>query len=86
MKTKHEYGNQPEGYLEPEEEFAEEDNFKKDNKDAKAAFLTDQQHNDIPGNVTSEGVPGEPPLDAMLHTDFIERRNAAITDRRHSAK
>lgn len=29
MKTRHEYGNQPEGYSEEEEEIAEDVNFKK---------------------------------------------------------
>lgn len=86
MKSKHEYGNHPEEYSEDEEEIAEDVNFKKENLDAKAAFLSDQHHEDIPGNVTLEGVQREPPLEVMLHTDFIERRNAAVTDRRHVEK
>ena len=83
MKTRHEYGNQPEVFSEHDEEVAEEDNFKKDNSKAKAAFLSDQQHDDVTGNATSDAVWAEPPLEGILHTDFIDRRNAAITDRRN---
>jgi len=86
MKTKHEYGNKPEeGYSELEEEIAEDVKFKADNVIAKAAFLIDQQHDAVPVNATSDGVQAEPAVEAVLHTDFIDRRNAAITDRRNVA-
>jgi len=84
MKTRHEYGNKPEGYTENEEEIAEDVIFKKDNKNAKAAFLVDQQHDVEPGNATSGTVQAELSIDGELNTDFIERRNAAITDRRNT--
>jgi hypothetical protein len=84
MKTRHEYGNKPEGYSENEEEIAEDVTFKKDNKNAKDAFLIDQQHEVAPGNATSGSVQAELSIDGELNTDFIERRNAAITDRRNT--
>jgi hypothetical protein len=85
MKTKHEYGNKPEGYTENEEEIAEDVIFKKNNKNAKEAFLFDQHHDIEPGNATSDGFQAGPAVEGVLHTDLIERRNAAITDRRNVA-
>lgn len=84
MKTRHEYGNKPEAYSELEEEVAEDVTFKNDNENAKAAFLIDQHHDVVPGNATSDGAQAEPPVEGVLHTDFIERRNAAIADRRNA--
>ena len=76
MKTKHEYGNKPEGYSELEEEIAEDAKFKNDNKNAIAAFLNEQHHDVVPGNATSDGVQAEPPVEGVLHTDIIDHRDA----------
>jgi hypothetical protein len=84
MKNKHEYGNQPEGYSELEEEIAEDVIFKNDNKNAKSAFLNDQQHEAAPGNAMTDRVQTTPPLEGVEHTDFVERRDTAIKDRRNS--
>ncbi|MBK7422502.1 MAG: hypothetical protein IPJ48_05045 [Propionivibrio sp.] len=85
MKTKHEYGNKPE-HSELEEEIAEDIKFNDNNENAKAAFLIDQRHDAASGIATFDCVQAEPAVEAVLHTDFIERRDAAIIDRRNVAK
>ncbi len=85
MKTKHEYGNKSE-VSELDEQIAEEVKFIHDNEKAIAAFLISQHHDVVPGHATPDEVQAEPPVEGELHTDFIDRRKAAITDRRNLAK
>ena len=82
MKNKHEYGNQLEGYSEEEEEISEDVNFKKDNMNAKAAFLIDQRHNEVSSNAKLNSSVTDPDVEVVVITDVVDRRTRSLNNRR----
>lgn len=73
------FANQPSGNDEIEQTIAENVDS---TKIAETAFLIAEKRDFAPGYEKSDWLKAESKVEDVLNTDFIDRRNAAIADRR----
>jgi hypothetical protein len=76
------FANEPSGNDEFEQTIAENVAFDKIEENA---YLIAKERDFAPGNERSDWLQAETIVEDVLHTDFIDRRNAAIADRRNVA-